>query len=293
MKYAVIDIGSNTIRINLYSLNDNKYIKRLSKKNVAGLSSYISNGIIVEKGIVKLERILKSYKEIIDDFRVDKVFCFATAAVRSAKNNKSIIKRMKKSTGITIELVSGKDEAKYSYVGLNTVYKLSDGIIIDIGGGSTEVLVVKENKVVYSKSLPIGSLNLYSNHVKKIFPTNEEIKNIKIEVDSFIKSLPKYKFDTIHSIGGSMRAISNIIEEYSGLKNGRVELEDVKNFMKNIKVKPELIEILLQISPARVHTLTPGIIIAQRIAKYYKANSFSVCELGVREGYLYSRVNDE
>ncbi len=110
MKYAIVDIGSNTVRLNLYLVDEENIIKPLlDKKRVAGLSSYVNDGQMTRKGSDKLVRITKSYLDICRSFEIDEVHMFATAALRNATNSKQVIDCVENQIGHKIEVLTGED----------------------------------------------------------------------------------------------------------------------------------------------------------------------------------------
>ena len=113
LKTAIIDIGSNTIRLVLYAYSEKEGLHEFGNiKTVARLRTYLlSSGEMSEEGIQVLADTLNSFRHILADYQVTDIKAVATAAVRQAINNEEIIMRMKKETGITIDILSGEEEA--------------------------------------------------------------------------------------------------------------------------------------------------------------------------------------
>ncbi len=299
MKYGIIDIGSNTIRLNLYLVTDNKSIvSLLNKKTVAGLSTYINDGQMTKKGADKLVRVLKSYLSICNHFDIDNVFIFGTAALRNAKNQKEILDYVEKSINHKIDIVSGKDEACLGYLGIQKDFDVNTGYIIDIGGGSVEITIVKDENIVFSTSLTDGHLSLYKKYVERIFPTEREAKKIAKHVRKLLKEnkVPKLKKSyPIYGVGGTIRATGNIAMEIFDLpSNSLLQVNTVKSLEKQLKrVNPETMNMSLQVVPERIHTITPGVIILLEIIKYLDASEINISRNGAREGYLIKNIENE
>lgn len=147
LKTAIIDIGSNTIRLVLYQYDKEEGLRELGNiKTVARLRTYLQpSGEMSEEGIQVLTETLLTFKAMLDDFEVVDVKAAATAAIRQASNRVKIITLMKERTGIQIELLSEEEEAYYGYVAVAHSIGTRSAVTIDIGGGSTEITLF-ENK---------------------------------------------------------------------------------------------------------------------------------------------------
>lgn len=298
MKYGVVDIGSNTIRLNLYLVTDRKNIvSLLNKKTVAGLATYVENGYMTKKGADKLVKILKGYIRICNYFEIDKVKMFATASLRNTKNSNDVIKYIQKEVGATIDLVSGEDEARFGYVGISEDYDIKNGYIIDIGGGSTEITLIENGEIKYATSLTEGSLSLLKKYSNQIFASEKEIKNMQKYVSGLIDEFKVPKSDKpipIYGVGGTMRATGNIaMELYDLPSNKELSAENVKDLSKAI-INQDILayKTVLQVTPERVHTIMPGLIIIRSILKYTGADSILISDKGVREGFLINNIEE-
>jgi exopolyphosphatase/guanosine-5'-triphosphate,3'-diphosphate pyrophosphatase len=156
---AIIDIGSNTIRMNVYIIKEDFFEQAFSSKEMAGLISHVENGVLAESGIIKLLDVLKRFDLILKRLNITRVYPFATASLRNIKNSHEIIQRVKETLGFDIHLVSGNEEGELGYIGAHSVVQRDSGLVVDIGGGSCELVPFKNNKIESSTSLPMGSLN--------------------------------------------------------------------------------------------------------------------------------------
>ncbi len=296
MNYGVIDIGSNTIRLNVY--NEDRPNKEIfSKKSVAGLASYISDGELSPRGIKKLIKVLNSHKKILNYIPVDHTYLFATASLRNVSNHKEIIKNVKRETGYDIELIPDKEEARLGYLAAGKAYDFNKGITIDIGGGSTEIVAFCKGEIADVFNLSEGSLSLFSKYIDEILPGVDEYKALNKYLDSVIVPIKKLKLNgDTHAIGlgGTVRAIGNILQELHGRAvNDVYSLEDVLDLQRRIVVKDSnVLRIILQVVPERIHTVTTGSVILSTIMKKYKVNTIYVSNIGLREGYLMNKLTE-
>ncbi|MDO5028000.1 MAG: phosphatase [Bacillota bacterium] len=297
MKYSIVDIGSNTIRLQIYEVDENGNIDSLmNKKTFAGLSSYVENGLMTKKGADKLVNILNNFIYISNHFKIENLHLFATAALRNATNREQILSYVEDQVGHKIDLLSGKEEARLGYLGIQEDYNISNGYIVDIGGGSVEISLVENNKVVYATSLTNGALSYYKEYSSGIFPKKKEALAIKkaiiadLEregVKRFKKSLP------IYGLGGTIRACGNISQEYFDLPSNRHLYKDsIRTLKKELQdTKAPLIKTVLQVVPERIHTIGPGAIVLYEIFRYLNASELYISKNGVREGYLKDKVS--
>ncbi len=297
--YAVIDIGSNTVRLSVYSISGKELKPMFSRKSMAGLISYINdNGYLNEKGIRKAISILEGFKKIIENIKLDfkHVFVIATASFRNIKNGREVVDSIWAETGFEITVISGEQEGIYGFLGASHQMNMDSGLLVDIGGGSTEFVFSKNQNILQSTSLPMGSLNLYRNYVGQLIPTKEEIKKMK----KFIKkSFEQIDCNTIdHSasllfgVGGTTRATCKLINDLFDLPlTNRVILPaQLKVLLHYFYGEPEGVRKILQIVPDRIHTIIPGIILLREIVKHYRCEQINVSEYGVREGFLIQSV---
>lgn len=297
--YGAIDIGSNSIRLGIYNLKNNELNLVFKDKTTIGLASYIEEGMLTEEGINKTCEVLLEYKETIKRFKVKETFAFATASLRKAENRESVINYINKNTGIHIAVISGKDEGILDFNGTIKPLGIDEGVLVDIGGGSTEVVTFRNKKIINVFSMPIGSLDLYSRYVNLLFPTKEEAKRMEIEVlkeinkVDFIKS---NKFKIICGLGGSIKGLILINENSSkNIKNTKdiMEAKKVSDLISELSVmNKESINKILKIVPSKIHTIIPGMIILNTIINFFESEKIILSKSGVREGYLYSKISN-
>ncbi len=293
--YAVIDIGSNTIRLSLYKKVDDSIDPILHKKNMVGLAGYITKeGELSEKGLDRAIRVLSVYQQILSNIEVKEVFIFATASLRNVSNTKEIIAMIRSATGFRVDVITGEQEAMYDYIAATHFMELDDGLLIDIGGGSTELVFYKDSQVQKALSLPIGSLSLYSKTVKDILPTEKE--NIKIRKDINLE-LEKIDYDdkckVICGIGGTIRGAKKLNNELFNLPttNRKIYTDNLRKMFSQLADDRKFaVQKIIKSSPDRIHTIMPGMAILDMIAKKYSSDQIVVSRYGVREGYLYSKL---
>ena len=161
--YAVIDIGSNTIRLVLYRVVDGEPRQMLNSKQAAGLAGYVDKEQrLTQKGIQKAIEVLRKFQLILESVTPRETFVFATASLRNVVNTQEVVQAIRKACGLEVRVLTGKEEALLDYSGALQALHVQDGLMVDIGGGSTELVRFREGKAQCACSLPMGSLNMYT-----------------------------------------------------------------------------------------------------------------------------------
>lgn len=296
MSYGVIDIGSNTVKLNVYRCLDNDVHIVFSRKENLGLLFYVNRGVLTHQGIEKLVTVLQELKNDLDYLKIENYSFFATASLRNIDNTDEVIQIIKDKLNIDIDILSGKEEGELSFLGSISTIKQDDGILIDVGGGSVEIVLFKNKEIEEKYSIPVGSLKMYNHYVSNMIPTTEESELIKQKVYSELKkkevdNIQKRKF--ICGVGGSIRAIEQLLVDLN-LKAKDDELFDVR-LLKQLdnELKQDnkaTYDKILHVKPSRIHVLVPTLIIVMSIVSYFGCEELQVSKFSVREGYLYKKL---
>jgi exopolyphosphatase / guanosine-5'-triphosphate,3'-diphosphate pyrophosphatase len=294
--YAVIDIGSNTMRLSVYRVEGERLQVMFHKKEMASLASYVEDdGCMSKAGVAQAIEVLGSFAETCRYLGVEHVFPFATASLRNIRNTRQVVRRIEDETGYAVDVLTGHQEAEYDFKGAMSAVDLSEGLLVDIGGGSTELVFFKKREACEAVSLPIGSLNLYKREVSGLIPDAAESQAIcaatSHELDTV--SCPKGMLDTsvICGVGGSIRATTRLYNVHYEKPNsnrsfdyeGLCALLDI--FTQDTKHNRERI---LRIIPERSHTIVPGMLALKTVAERYGCQTVLTSARGVREGYLFT-----
>ncbi|WP_270298684.1 hypothetical protein [Eggerthella sinensis] len=172
--YAVVDLGSNSIRLVVYEVKDahrrtytSKDFKSLiNDKVMAGLSAYVVDGVFTQDGIDRAISVLRGHAKRARYFNCEKMEVFATAVIRNAKNCDEAVIAIEEGAGLPISLLSAQDEAHLGFVGATCDRTVVRGTLVDIGGGSTELTRVEHDRDFDNASLGQGSLSSFAQHVR-------------------------------------------------------------------------------------------------------------------------------
>lgn len=193
MKIAILDLGTNTFNIFIAEVFPDKTFRKLYKSKIpvklgeGGINKNYIEEIPFQRGI----RALKTHKKTIKEFSVDKVFAYATSAVRSASNGKEFVLAVKEKTGIDVQIISGEKEAELIYYGVRAAAQMEDNpsLIMDIGGGSTEFIIANKKEILWKHSFQLGVARLLEKFKPSDPIINAEIKKIENYLEQELQPL--------------------------------------------------------------------------------------------------------
>ncbi len=276
MKIAIIDIGSNSVRLALVSNGV------FSDKTV--ITTRLAEGMGEDKILRReaMQRTANAISFLCEKAKgADGVFAFATAAVRNAKNSQEFIDEIYHSCGIEIDVVSGEEECRIGYVG---ALDGKDGGVIDIGGASSEIIVVERGDCVYAKSLNVGAVTL----TDRCGQVHENAENFLKETVAEYGRVPKSSFVAIGGTATSVSAILQELEPYDakkvdGYKINKSQLLSLKNRLFSMTVEDR--ERLKGLAKSRAKVIACGVAILCEIMEWLKIDSLTVSEKDNLEGY--------
>ncbi|WP_196604409.1 Ppx/GppA phosphatase family protein [Pectinatus haikarae] len=299
MLYAIIDIGSSTVRMAVYNINYGKIEMLMKKKHTLGLAAYVKDGKLQQSGIDKLCNILNEFRDFLNDFRIENVSAFTTAAVRNAKNSSAVIDELQSRTHIPVRIITGDEEAEFDFIGVMREISAKTGIIIDAGGASTEVIYYKNSAIEKKTSIPLGALLLHTKYVEDFLPSSDEISDMQKETIAALLTLKDFtgiKITDICGIGGTAKSMRLLYNNIFTLPDANACME-VKNFDEIInrytrdqQMTQEHIVTLLKTAPDRLQTIIPGIVLINTVCHHFGADHFIYSDTGMREGFIYDQI---
>ena len=215
-RIAIIDIGSNSARLVISHIYKNgAYNMVYNQKEALRLSQKVDRkNMLTEAAFASTIETMKSFAYMCKIYRVDKTIAVATAAIRNAYNGVDLVSRVMEETGIQLHIISGNTEAYISYLGVINTLDVKNGIIFDLGGGSTELILFQDRQIVESVSLPLGAVNTTG-----MFNTRNEMPpNVYSDLSFFITShLDRYPWLKqqglpLIGVGGTARTVAKMIQ---------------------------------------------------------------------------------
>ena len=302
MLQAIIDIGSNTVRMAVYRIDESGLNMLFKRKHAVGLAAYVKDGIMSQKGIDKTVDILLEYREFLAGFGIKEITAFTTAALRGAKNGREAVEEISRRTNLPVTVISGEEEAAYDFVGASHDLKSDNGLIIDIGGASTEIIAFADGKIREKVSLDFGSLTMFKKYVEDIMPSVEEIADIKKEAAEAVKNCAALKdvppCEEICGIGGTFKGALALYNAFFHEDAGNVVMNAEKlataamRFRRGAEraISEDDTILLMQTVPDRLQTIMPGVAVALTLAEIFGGKFIRYSDSGVREGYIYSNI---
>lgn len=302
--YGVIDLGSNSIRLVIYEVKDDRRSTYSSKdfksiindKVMAGLAAFVEDGVFTPDGVDRAVNVLKSHMKRVRYFGCKRVDVFATAVLRNAVNCTEAVAEIERRCGLAVTLLSARDEAHLGFVGARCSTPLERGTLVDIGGGSTELTRVEGGRDSDDVSLGQGSLSSFARFVRNILPVPIEMDAITCEFRGNLRKLPSlepYKAPTLYGVGGSTRAAAKLVQQLDELQTRprEIQAEQVQQILRACRENPSAFgHAALKASAERVHTMVPGCVILAELFRHLGADKLVICKHGVREGYLVERM---
>ena len=291
MKYAVIDIGSNTVKMSLFS--ENKTLIQKYSQSVR-LLSHIENGSLTQIGTETLIHTLKTFQLFLLAYEPIHTVCYATAALRAVANRQAVTDAVKNETGLTVDVLSGEEEAALSLKGIALVSGINTekAAFFDLGGGSLEV-VIPRGTAPCIHSFPLGALRLYHAFLHTVYPNAEELQAIYHHAQTLAdkEKLPCHS-GRVLAVGGTLRAAASLLAHCEGKRYDEtlpyvITRDMLVSLLSDIVTGDSTTrQVLSEHLPERKHTLAPGLCAFLALLDAIKADTFTLVNGGVREGYL-------
>lgn len=296
---AGIDIGSNSVRLLIASVEENK-IKEIiyQEKATTRLASNITTtGILADGPFNKTIKVLMNFKKQIEKYKVEKVVAVATSAIREAKNGIDFVNAAK-NVGVNISIITGNEEGELEYLGVTAgLSNIENPLIIDVGGGSTEIIHLNNNKSVVAESYKIGVVKL-ADMFDFVNTTTENIEPCANYISDIFKDvyIPDNISNFIVTAGTAttIAAISQGMIEYDWTKiNGhKIAIDEFKNLLHKISTTPYNERINIKgMDKGREDLIIPGSLVILDILKRTKCTELIVSDFGLREGAVVRAAN--
>ena len=292
MNVALIDMGSNSIRLAVYKVEQKDFEPIFSKRYMTGLASYVKEKQLTAAGVEQACTVLLDAKSLLEQLSVDQTTVFATASLRNIKNTEAVVAAIQQKTGYTVQILSGHEEAFLDYFGVMHGAPMEEGALVDIGGGSTEITTFAADGPAFMESMPVGALRLHTEMVEKFLPKEAEVAQIQERVLREWKKIKADKlphYDLLCAVGGTARAVLQLIQTQQAPlpEANSFTAEQFQKLKKQLLKRDEAAKkLILQVCPERVHTILPGILILDVIIRQLHTHLIYVSPYGVREGYL-------
>jgi exopolyphosphatase/guanosine-5'-triphosphate,3'-diphosphate pyrophosphatase len=300
-KVASIDIGTNTILLLIAEVEEGALKPLLEKETIVRLGEGLQkSGILSEGAMERGIQTLSQYLEACQEMKVQRIFAAGTSALREARNSDHFLERVEEKLNLSIEIISGEEEAQLSF--LAVARDLEDPektiLVVDVGGGSTEFVLGKGNQINHWVSLPVGSVRFTEQFLLSDPVRQEEWVNMENEI---IKGLgkvpPPQKPFTIVAVGGTATTLASVelglehfvYEKLHHFVLGRKALKCQLDLYRSKTLEER--RKIPGLFPARADVILAGGAILYFAMKKFEVSSVLISCHGVRYGLLYKKLN--
>ena len=286
---AVVDIGSNSIRLVVYEDEIRSPSPALNEKLLCGLGrKRTQDGRLNERAVKRALATLRRFRALCEQTRVKHIHAFATEATRSAKDGAKFIAEAEKCCGVPIRVLSGYEEAQMAAAGIASGFVDADGFVGDLGGGSLEMVDLVAGEMKQEISLPLGSLNLMEL-------AGRDYAKAAAHIDKYLDTVPwleEGRQRPFYLIGGTWRSVARLhmMETrypLSVMHHYMMLPADVDKLTLNVLSKPAKVKNLERISRDRREMLPYGLLLLKKLTDRVQPSSLTMSAFGVREGMLY------
>ena len=291
---AVIDIGSNSVRLVIYEGLTRAPTPIFNEKVLAGLGREVqSTGLLAPDAVEKALVALLRFRALCDTAGVKRLWCVATAACRDAENGPDFIAAAERICRKHIDVLSGRREATLSALGVVSGLYRPDGIVGDLGGGSLELIDVHGSQVRHGLTLPLGSLALQDLAERSV----KKAEKIVRKTLALAPLLREGHGRTFYAVGGTWRALARLLMWQTGyplhVMHGYViPARDALEFSRLVhRVNPDMLSRIEMVNEARRPLLPYAALVLEHIVRVARPKQVVISALGVREGLLYSQLS--
>lgn len=293
---AVIDIGSNSVRLVVYERVARSPTPLFNEKVLAGLGAGVAeSGALATDAVERTLRALRRFSALTRQMRVKELDVVATAAVRDAANGAGFIDEVEAICGAPVTILSGAEEARIAALGIVAGFEHPDGVAGDLGGGSLELVDVAGTQVGAGETLPLGGLRLQA-------AADGSLKAARDIARKTLGQSPvtqRMKGRVFYAIGGTWRSLARLHMYDSGyplhvMHEYRMDPDELGDFLK-VLIRGPLDQVpgISVVSKQRQALLPLGAVVLAEILRAGKPGSVSISALGLREGLLFSKLTPE
>ena len=300
---AVIDCGTNSIRLLIAETSGSTIKELIRTMEIVRLGQGVDeNKAFHPDAINRTLLAVKSFKEIIDKNKVDRIRFCATSATRDAMNRNLFIDGVRDILNVQVEVIPGEEEAALSFTG--ATYQLDQGtgpfLVVDIGGGSTE-FVYGDKKVMSAKSVNIGCVRMSERHLTSQPPTMDQIASAIVDIDIAITqaavSVPINSAKSLIAVAGTATTVAAAALNLSKYDRDAIHLSKIsadkvhKVAQMFQSMSKSEISALPYMHEGRVDVITAGSLVLSRVMAATGAAEFVASESDILDGMAFSLIN--
>ena len=291
---AIIDLGSNSCRMTIFDIHsDGTFSEEQNLREMVRLSEGMGEErILTASSMFRAVQCLIKFRAICDSMGVSRIRAFATAAVRFAQNGAEFVKNAKETADIEIEVIDGKTEAYYDFLAVTHTLPVTDCLLTDTGGGSTEFILIKDKTLKDVVSLPLGAVLLLEKYGRR---EDEMLRAVTEAVKAGVPFLSEAENLPICAMGGSARALTALIigdrrEAIHGKVLSQAEVYESVDLIRRTPFD-ERAEIPFM-EAGRADIMFSGTAPVRATMELIHSPSLICCQTGLRDGVLFSMMDE-
>ncbi len=304
-KLAVIDIGTNSIHMVLAEILPDASYKILDRfKDMTRLGNGVfATKLLSREVIARALEVLKTLATLARNKGFDRIVAVATSAVREARNGGDFVDAVAEETGLTVRVISGAEEARLIFLGVQNSVALQSGptLVVDVGGGSVELIVGNRDGMMHAKSLKLGAIRLSDELLPKTPPSGSMMRAMEEAVTAQLKpALGSFKYRKFESLVATSGMAGNLADIVHLRQRGRPlpQLNLAPVALKDLRlVEAELARSSLKermaipgLDPKRIDTLLPAAVVLRCLMEQAGLDELTLCDKAIREGVIYDFI---
>lgn len=303
MRVAAIDIGTNSIRLLKAEIVDGKLISGPKELNMTRIGEGVNEtGMLSEAGMKRSVEALVDFEEKAKAWGAEHIYALATSAVRDAGNREVFLKRVKDACGLEIEVISGEHEARIGFLGvLAGLDSIEDKIlVIDVGGGSTELIVGDAGGINFAHSANVGAVRMTGKHIQSDPISSDEYEAVKNDIagitQDVLRELSKHTITKAVGIGGTattlgaMKLEMEVYDRYK-IQNSHVSIGDIEAINEKLKELTVLQRQKIKgLQPKRADIILAGSMVIEHVLNDLEISEMYISDFDNLEGCLMEKL---
>jgi exopolyphosphatase/guanosine-5'-triphosphate,3'-diphosphate pyrophosphatase len=300
MRLGVLDVGSNTVHLLVVDAHRGAHPwPAYSEKSVLRLAERIGpHGKLSHDGADALVAAVEAARVAAEAHEAKEMLAFATSAVRDAKNSAEVLARVREETGVRLQVLSGKDEARMTFLAVRRWFGWSAGrlLVLDIGGGSLEIAAGIDEEPEVALSLPLGAGRLSRERLSSDPPPANEVEALSEFANDQLAGVDVRGWDRATATSKTFRTLARLAgaaPSSSGFRTPRTltltGLHQVLGFIRHMS--SEALGEMDGVSANRAHQLLAGAVVAEAAMRRLGVNAVDVCPWALREGVILRRLD--
>ncbi|MEN9687218.1 MAG: hypothetical protein RL381_230 [Actinomycetota bacterium] len=300
MRLGVLDVGSNTVHLQIMDAHHGAApLAYQSFKEEIRLAEYLTDsGDLSDEGIRTLHKTLNRLKNEAKSIKLDDMLAFATSAIREANNSETVLQSVVDETGIDLQVLSGADEARFTFLAVRrwVGWSAGDVVLLDIGGGSLEIATGEEENPTYSNSVMLGANRMTRQFLSGDPFTEKSLNKLRDHISETLKPLKEEVGDNCKrtAIGTSktFRTLRRIQQNYLPELGNSLTREGLKTIVPRLaKMTQTQRADLPGVSASRAIQIVAGAMVAEGAMNAFGIEKLTQCPWALREGIVLQRLD--